>query len=102
MQVIKMENNMLICLSRRPANAGQRIWGARILAGGALMMGFFATAPAFALPSGRECAFTRYYSTAKEVTEVGYSVLCAGSPPSSSGKKTRFFKTITFRLPAGV
>jgi hypothetical protein len=89
--------------SYRPRhNYTPRVRTSRILAFGALLVGFFATAPAFALPSGRECAFTRYYSTAKEVTEVGYSVLCAGSPPSSSGKKTRFFKTITFRLPPGV
>ena len=92
---------MLICLYRRPANAAYRVWGARIVASATLLLAFFAAPSTFAAPTinGQECTLTTYYSTAKKVTKVGTFAHCAGAQAISSGKKTAFFTTITFRLP---
>lgn len=90
---------MLIRLLHRPANAARHMWVAGIVA--ASLTAPFAMLPAFAAPiiNGQECTLTTYYSTAKKVTKVGTFAHCAGAQAISSGRKTAFFTTVTFRLP---
>ena len=91
---------MPIRSSSRLANAAQRVRMARIVASATLLMAFHSSPPASAAVAihGQECTLTTYYSTAKKTTKVGLSAHCAGGKVSSSGKKTAFFTTVTFRL----